>query len=295
MKIDNMIKKYYSPDDGGAGAGGGGNPINTGSSADVGIADAFTDVGGEAAANDGTDAANNVQDETQKDEPKTEEKKSDELDLESLEFDTDPNFDPTPFESLKELGVLVDSPEFQKALSQLEQDYGIVGTENQLKALRKLREQKIKEEEMYKPENVVASLKQHLNSEEKANYKTLVNTVKAAINHEYAHVDEAKRTNLIKRVEKYALTQPVVVQLLNMVHKYYGKNGRTAEITAATAPKPREPIGTMTATQAEQEYYKLQTEALKNGKADEKSKILESLTKKVRKEDLKEWEEFLKA
>lgn len=212
-----------------------------------------------------------------------------EFDYENIDFENNPDFDPAPYQVLTELGIKIDTPQFQKALSELS-EYGISGIENQIKYLTKARQKVIQDEIKYKPENVHKTMMENLNTEERANYKTVIQSMKNALSQKYSTVGDKQRQEFINRVVKYVGAEPTAIKLLNIMHGYYNK-GQSTMPRAVEISKTNSPVGTLSYDEAVKQYNTEMTKAIEEGRPRDQSKIIKEVLKKVKKQDFEKFKE----
>lgn len=190
------------------------------------------------------------QEEEQTTETQEEKQQEDEtFDPDKLDFDKEEEveLDITPYESLKEKGIDITGKNFKQNVSLL-QECGMTDPEQISKFIEKLNE---KQKEMSKPKTakeVNKILREKLSDDAKQNYQGIKNMLYNI----FKENPEAK-----KIVDSQILTDPITIELINDIRKYY-TGGKKVDVN--NPPVQTKAKSTLTAEQAMAEYNRLMAE-----------------------------------
>jgi hypothetical protein len=194
------------------------------------------------------------------------------VDFETLDLNTNPNFIKENYEQFKDLGVNIDHPQFQKIVGNLEQ-LGITDLETQGKLIKQMREKYLEEQDRLKPENIQKTLSKSLNEKEKANYPRIVQSIKNAL------ISQGKG-DVAPKLLQYICSEPSAIQLLSMMHDYYTRGQQPTPSAGAMRTG-----GGISYDNAITAYQEAMTAAHKAGKSDSRQEIMKQILNRVNAAD----------
>ncbi len=205
----------------------------------------------------------------------------DEMDFEEPEKEVDL----THYESLREQGIDIDSPQFKANVSLLE-ECGMNSPEMIANFLLKVKEKHSELNKQPSAKEIQQSLRQNLTKEEQSNYKAIGNMFKTI----FGNDEEA--INLINRD---IMSNPYLVKVVNMIRNYYvGNNGNpTPKNTAAVVKK--DTANTDFETAVNEVNKKIALKLRENGgkiSKSEKSAITKEIRNKVKASDIQRFDNY---
>lgn len=189
----------------------------------------------------------------------------------------------TNYQDLKELGIKIDTDDFQMQLQKLE-DLGITDLATQKNVLKSMREAYLRDNPS--PAEIQKNLNKNLSPEEKSNFSSISNRVFNAFKSEFGEQNG-------KLAVKEIMSEPIFVKALNVIFRNE-RGGNTV------VPKPAESsrkAGGLTSDQATILYQSKMTEALKKGdnntvQEGQRNAIINEIMSKINPAEIKEFKDY---